>query len=58
MWFYIQKYILTWLNQDDYFCNKESLYATSMTQADITDDKKTFNEKKGAYSKIMKPVQT
>lgn len=32
---------------------KESLYATSMTQADITDDKKTFNEKKRAYSKIM-----
>lgn len=37
---------------------KESLYATSMTQADITDDKKTLNEKKRAYSKIMKPVQT
>lgn len=25
-----------------------------MTQADITDDKKTFNEKKRAYSKILK----
>lgn len=37
---------------------KESLYATSMTQADITNDKKTLNEKKRAYSKIMKPVQT